>query len=248
MLQQRTQVSWWQTDGTPSEAEPAVTVRPAGASSLAVYALMKRGFDILASLSLLLLLSPVLVLVAIAVKLDSPGPFIHVQNRTGLDGRVFRLYKFRTMTNGHDHTQEHRKFAEAYINGNGHAAEAAETSAALYKPSSNGRTITRVGRTLRRSSLDELPQLVNIIKGDMSLVGPRPSMDYEAALYTDRQRLRLAAVPGLTGWAQIHGRSGLKFDEIVTLDLEYIARRSIAMDLKILLATIPVVLSEENAG
>ena len=149
------------------------------------------------------------------------------------------------MTNGHDHTQEHRKFAEAYINGK---LTAGDNGEALFKPAANQRRITRVGRWLRRTSLDELPQLFNVILGDMSLVGPRPSMDYEVAMYTDRHRQRLAALPGLTCWAQIHGRSSLTFDDIVSHDLQYIAQRSIGKDLSILLATVPVVLRAEHAG
>jgi lipopolysaccharide/colanic/teichoic acid biosynthesis glycosyltransferase len=181
-----------------------------------------------------------LLLIAIAIKLDSPGPVFHIQRRGGLNGKTFQFYKFRSMTNGHDHTQEHRQFAEAYINGKLPAgAQQTADSDTIFKPASNYHTITRVGRLLRRTSLDELPQLFNIIKGDMSLVGPRPSMDYEVAMYTDHHRQRLAVLPGLTGWAQIHGRS---------YDLEYIGRRSLSMDLRILLATIPVVLRAEHAG
>jgi lipopolysaccharide/colanic/teichoic acid biosynthesis glycosyltransferase len=152
------------------------------------------------------------------------------------------------MTNGHDHTQEHRQFAVAYINDQPAESQRDEQGRSIYKPATNGHTVTRVGRWLRRTSFDELPQLINVIKGDMSMVGPRPSIDYEVAMYTDRQRQRLAVLPGLTGWAQIHGRSCLKFDQIVGLDLEYIAHHSLRKDLQIILATIPVVLRAENAG
>jgi len=152
------------------------------------------------------------------------------------------------MTNGHDHTQEHRKFAEAYISGQIAHGGADGKGNGIFKPSSNGRTITKVGKWLRKTSLDELPQLINILKGDMSLVGPRPAMDYEMQLFTERHRQRLEVLPGLTGWAQIHGRSKLCFDEIVTLDIEYIRQRSLKLDLQILLATVPVVLSTEHSG
>jgi lipopolysaccharide/colanic/teichoic acid biosynthesis glycosyltransferase len=220
-------------------------VRP---SRRAFYPLAKRIIDILVSALVLILAAPLMAAIAVAIKLDSPGPVFHVQNRTGKDGRTFRFYKFRSMTNGVDHTQEHRKFAEAYINGQPVSASRDESGRVMYKPASNGHKITRVGRWLRQTSLDELPQIVNVLKGDMSLVGPRPTMDYETALYTDRHRMRLAATPGLTGWAQIHGRSGLSFDEIVSLDLEYIERSSLILDLKVMCATIPVVLNAEHAG
>ena len=216
--------------------------------SSVIYVATKRGIDVVASAILLVLLSPLFLAIAIAIKLDSRGPVIYVQQRGGLNGRLFNFYKFRSMTNGHDHTVEHRKFAAAYINGHTTAHQAEGNGRTLYKPATNGHSITRVGRWLRRTSLDELPQLVNILKGDMSLVGPRPYIDYEVAMYTEYQRQRLAVVPGLTGWAQINGRSSLSFDEIVRLDLEYIAQRSLRKDLAILLATIPRVLRAQDVG
>lgn len=242
MLNQRIQFAWWQV----SPLAEVASCRTA-ALRLSLYLLAKRCLDLSISVLALILLAPLMALLAIAIKLDSPGPILYIQKRTGLGGRVFQFYKFRSMTNG-DHTQEHRKFAESYINGAGAATLRDVNGQALYKPASNGHTVTRVGRWLRRTSLDELPQLFNVLKGDMSLVGPRPTMDYETALYTERHRQRLAVVPGLTGWAQIHGRSGLSFDEIVALDLEYIAQRSFGLDARVLLATIPVVLHAEHAG
>lgn len=213
-----------------------------------LYPTFKRGADIMVSGLALLLLAPLMLVIALAIKLDSRGPVIYTQRRGGRNGRLFNFYKFRSMTNGHDHTQEHRKFAEAYINGHTTAHQTEQDGRPLYKPASNGHAITRVGRWLRRTSLDELPQLINVLKGDMSLVGPRPSIDYEVAMYTDYQQQRLAAIPGLTGWAQINGRSTLGFDEIVRLDLEYIAHRSLRKDLSILLATVPMVLRAEDVG
>jgi len=213
-----------------------------------LYPILKRWLDVLIGTTLLILLAPLMLAIAIAIKLDSPGPVLYVQRRGGLHGRLFDFYKFRSMTNGHDHTLEHRQFAAAYINGQSAESQHDEQGRPIFKPATNGHNVTRVGRWLRRTSLDELPQLINVIKGDMSLVGPRPSIDYEVAMYTERQRQRLTVLPGLTGWAQIHGRSSLKFDQIVNLDLEYIAHRSLRKDLQILLATIPTVLRAENVG
>lgn len=245
MLNQRTQVTWWQANGmTQGDTGPRIT----SSVKFTFYPIAKRCMDVSISALVLIVLAPLFVAIAIAIKLDSPGTVFHMQNRTGRSGRVFRFYKFRSMTGGVDHTQEHRRFAEAYINGQAVSASRDGSGRILYKPASNGHTVTRVGRWLRQTSLDELPQLLNVLKGDMSLVGPRPTMDYETALYTERHWLRLAALPGLTGWAQIHGRSGLSFDEIVAFDLEYIEGCSLGLDLKVLLATIPVVLHAEHAG
>ena len=244
MLNQRSEILGWR----PRPLLLEHGLRVAAPIKTASYPIFKRCLDLLVSVLALLVLAPLLAAIAAAIKLDSPGPVFAIQNRTGRGGRTFRFYKFRSMTSGVDHTQEHRKFAEAYINGHADLASVDQNGRPLYKPASNGHTVTRVGRWLRQTSIDELPQLLNVLKGDMSLVGPRPTMDYETALYTDRHRQRLAAVPGLTGWAQIHGRSGLSFDEIVTLDIEYIERRSLGLDLRVLFATVPVVLKAEHAG
>lgn len=243
MLNPRIQATYWQAGALPRIDFGYHTARFS-----ALYPYVKRGLDVLVSAILLILLAPLLVAISIAIKLDSSGPILHVQKRTGQHGRVFCFHKFRSMTNGQDHTQAHRKFAEAYINGQEVVASMDSGGHVVYKPPANGHTVTRVGRWLRHTSLDELPQLVNVLLGDMSLVGPRPTMDYETALYTERHRQRLAVMPGLTGWAQVHGRSGLTFDEIVTLDIDYITRRSFWLDLRVLLATIPVVLRAEHAS
>ncbi|NOZ27268.1 MAG: sugar transferase [Chloroflexi bacterium] len=240
MLQgQRQATPWRQT--TPASS----TDRPRGGlwASGRGYELTKRLLDIVLATALLVILSPLMLIIAIAIKLDSPGPVIYVQRRLGKNGRVFRFYKFRSMTADTDHTVAHREFVRTYINGNGTGDHHH-----LYKPASNGRCITRVGKILRRTSLDELPQLVNVLKGDMSLVGPRALPDYELEQYNDWHRRRLEVLPGITGLAQINGRSRLTFNEIVALDIQYIENRSLALDLWILLKTIPVVLSGKDAG
>lgn len=212
----------------------------------AFYLAVKRFLDVVISSILLVLLSPLLLAIAIAIKLDSPGPVLFVQRRVGLKGRLFDFYKFRSMRPDAENDRAHRRFAEAYINGEPVEPLVEDPAELIYKPK-NGNNVTRVGRILRATSLDELPQLINVLKGDMSLVGPRPSIYYEVDLYRDWHRRRLDVLPGITGLAQINGRSSLKFDEIVNLDIEYIAKRSLGLDLSILLRTIPVVLSTRSA-
>ncbi len=206
------------------------------------YAIAKRALDVVFATALLLILLPVMALLALAVRLDSPGGPIFRQKRVGLRGREFVMYKFRSMVANADESV-HRKFASDYINGNGSNSgrDHQASSSALYKPNGD-RRITRVGRWLRRTSLDELPQLVNVIRGEMSLVGPRPAVPYEVEQYSRWHLKRLAVLPGLTGLAQISGRSGLTFERIVQLDVGYIEKRSLRLDLIILLRTIPVVL------
>jgi len=244
MFIDRTHITTWQPQPVVSESGPLTRKR----ISSVLYPLAKTCLDVLIASLSLILLAPLMLVIAIAIKVTSPGPVIIIQRRVGLNGRIFDFYKFRSMTYSKDHVQEHKKFAEAYINGHGTENHRDGNGHNVFKPAANGRIITPVGRWLRRMSLDELPQLFNVLKGDMSLVGPRPSMDYELPYYTERQRQRLAVLPGLTGWAQINGRSSLSFNEIVSFDIDYIARCSLAMDVRILLNTIPVVLGAEYAG
>ena len=154
-----------------------------------------------------------LALAALAVKLDGRGPVLYRQTRVGKDGRDFELLKLRTMVVG------------------------AETLGAGYAVNKGDPRITRVGRFLRRASLDELPQLWNVVRGDMSLIGPRPTLRYQVEQYDERQRHRLDVKPGITGWAQIHGRARLSWAERIDLDLWYVEHRSALVDLKILLRT-----------
>jgi lipopolysaccharide/colanic/teichoic acid biosynthesis glycosyltransferase len=195
----------------------------------------------------LLLLGPVMLLIAAIVKLDTSGPALCVQRRVGRGGRVFRFYKFRSMFCDVDHTVAHRSYCKQYINGGSGSAEK-DGQNGHYKPPANGSSITPAGHWLRKYSLDELPQLINVLKGDMSLVGPRPSMDYEIEEYADWHRLRLAVLPGITGLAQVSGRSTLAFDDIVRFDIQYIERRSLWLDLLLLLKTVPAVLLAHGAS
>jgi exopolysaccharide biosynthesis polyprenyl glycosylphosphotransferase len=196
---------------------------------------LKRVQDITASALGMVLLAPLVPLIAIAVKLSSRGPVLYSQERCGLNGRRFTLHKFRTMYEGAD-------------NRLGEVAHLNEVEGPAFKARHDPRT-TPVGRILRRLSLDELPQLVNVIKGDMSLVGPRPPLPEEVERYERWQRRRLSMKPGLTGLWQVSGRAGLDdFNRWIALDLAYIDRWSLWLDLKILLKTFPAVLSTRGAS
>ncbi|HPU35697.1 MAG TPA: NeuD/PglB/VioB family sugar acetyltransferase [Bacillota bacterium] len=184
----------------------------------------KRLFDFCAALAALVILSPLLVLISLAVVLDSGFPVFFSQWRTGREGRQFLILKFRTMTRAQ--------------NGAGNACPF---------PGNDEARITRVGRVLRSFSLDELPQLFNVLKGDMSLVGPRPTLHYQVQRYDSRQRRRLLMKPGLTGWAQVNGRNLLSWRERIELDLWYIDHCSFLLDLKILLKTLGVVLKRQGS-
>jgi len=210
---------------------------------LSSYLAVKRWIDLFCAAVLLALLSPLMLLIALAIKLDSPGPAIFRQKRVGKRGREFVMFKFRSMF-AHADQEVHRQFAKQYINGH---ASGLNGGQAAYKLNGDGR-ITRVGKWLRRTSLDELPQLFNVLRGEMSLVGPRPAVGYEVEQYSEWHMRRLAVVPGLTGLAQISGRSGLTFEKIARLDLDYIQRRSLTLDVLILLRTIPVVLKAKCAA
>jgi lipopolysaccharide/colanic/teichoic acid biosynthesis glycosyltransferase len=206
------------------------------------YALAKRLLDVVLCVLLLVPLLPMMLVVAAAIRVTSPGPSILVQERVGRGGRVFAFYKFRSMYNNMDRSID-EGFARAYINGETSPASQWE---GVFKPA-NDKRVTSIGRFLRKASLDELPQIVNVVKGDMSWVGPRPSMPYEVDLYQPWHFRRLEVPPGITGLAQVRGRSSLTFREIAKIDIDYIERRSLLLDLQILLRTIPVVLSGRGA-
>jgi len=188
----------------------------------------KRGFDIIISLAGLVLLAPVLLLIAIVIKLESRGPLFFKQERNGMNGRKFTLLKFRSMVVGAEKMQEELLALN-------------EMDGPVFKIKDDPR-ITKVGEFLRKASLDELPQLINVLKGDMSLVGPRPPIPGEVTNYETWQRRRLSMRPGLTCFWQISGRNVIGFEQWMKLDLEYIDNWSLGLDFKILLKTVPVVL------
>jgi exopolysaccharide biosynthesis polyprenyl glycosylphosphotransferase len=196
---------------------------------------MKRIFDVLTSVLLLVLLAPLLLAIAVWVKLDSEGPVLFVQERVGQAGRTFLMLKFRTMTPD----------AEAGKAGLRHLNQSGDPR--LFKIPDDPR-VTQSGAILRRLSLDELPQLFNVLRGDMSLVGPRPFFESDLAAYDDHHFLRLAVKPGLTGLWQVTGRSSIvDFEEVVRLDRRYIENWSFGLDLRILLSTLPAVLRRTGA-
>jgi lipopolysaccharide/colanic/teichoic acid biosynthesis glycosyltransferase len=250
MIGQQVRTSSWQKGVNMAARHSSlayVALRmPRNVASYSLYLTTKRIVDVLVSIVLLILFAPLMLVVAALIRLDSPGAALFVQRRVGKHGRIFDFYKFRSMRTDVDNDRAHRRFAEAYINGEKIEDLVRTQEATVFKPK-NGNNLTRMGKFLRATSLDELPQLINVLKGDMSLVGPRPSIYYEVDLYRDWHRRRLTVTPGMTGYAQINGRSRLRFDEIVSLDIEYIRKCSLLLDLKILLLTIPVVLSTRSA-
>src|SRR5678816_240210 len=205
--------------------------------------LVKRSCDLIISAAAIALLFPLWLLIAILIKLDSKGPIFYTQERVGMDGRLFLLYKFRTMQAGAD-PDLHREYQRAFIAGRAEA-NLGDVNRPTYKLQADPR-ITRIGKTLRRTSLDEVPQLLNVLMGDMSLVGPRPPIPYEVEAYELWHRKRLDMKPGLTGLWQVSGRNRLPFEEMVRLDLFYIENWSLLLDLKIILRTGFVMLGGEG--
>ena len=205
--------------------------------------ILKRTFDLTFAALAILLLLPLWLLVALLIKLDSKGPVFYTQERVGMDGRLFLLYKFRTMQANAD-AELHREYQRAFIAGRAEANLGNETKP-TYKLLADPR-ITRIGKILRRTSLDEVPQLLNVLSGDMSLVGPRPPIPYEVEAYELWHRKRLDMKPGLTGLWQVSGRNRLPFEEMVRLDLYYIENWSLLLDLEIILRTGFVMLAGEG--
>jgi lipopolysaccharide/colanic/teichoic acid biosynthesis glycosyltransferase len=219
-----------------------------------LYLLAKRCMDFIVALIALLFLWPFMLVISAMIVVDSPGSPIFTQKRVSARWRSngligywetthFNCHKFRTMAHKCDQSM-HEAFIEAFVAGR---MAASEEYGLPYKLSNDPR-VTRIGHWLRKTSLDELPQLLNILKGEMSLVGPRPVPLYEAAAYRQWHRERLKALPGLTGMWQVKGRSFVTFDEMARLDIEYIRNQSISLDVKLLLATFPAVLAGKGAG
>jgi lipopolysaccharide/colanic/teichoic acid biosynthesis glycosyltransferase len=198
-----------------------------------VYFAAKRLFDLVMAAFALVILFPILLLVGLAIVLEDGGPVLYYQTRVGRNGLPFRFYKFRSMVRNADNLKDQ-------------LAAKNEANGPIFKIKNDPR-VTRVGRLLRRSSLDELPQLLNVLRGEMSIVGPRPHLPREVDSYTERQRSRLAVQPGLVCLREVFGRSNLTFEQWVELDLLYIENRSLRTDLAVLAHLIPAVLCGEGA-
>src|SRR3974377_478796 len=206
------------------------------------YRIPKRAMDIALCLLLLPVALPIMAVSALAIYFNSPGPVIFVQARIGKGGRLFRMYKFRTMVCGSDDSNC-RAFMQAFVRGQlGPEDEDQE----IFKPV-RGPQITRVGRVLRKTSIDELPQIINVLRGEMSWVGPRPNVPCEVEVYRPWHHERLELLPGVTGLAQVRGRSCIKFDTIVNYDIEYLEKQSLMLDLKILWWTLFAVINKYGA-
>jgi lipopolysaccharide/colanic/teichoic acid biosynthesis glycosyltransferase len=188
----------------------------------AVDALVRRALDLVIAGAVSTLTAPVVAVLALAVRLESPGHPIYTQTRVGKDGTLFEIYKLRTMVSGAEFTGAGLAIAEG------------------------DDRITRLGRLLRRYSLDELPNLWNVLRGEMSIIGPRPTLQVQVDQYSERERGRLAVKPGITGWAQVNGRASLPWSERIELDLWYVEHRTLALDLEILVRTIRMVVTGQG--
>jgi lipopolysaccharide/colanic/teichoic acid biosynthesis glycosyltransferase len=231
---------------TPSPAGAALPSRVSGPATSAgslhlsaagtgkAYAFGKRAMDLVLAMVVLVVSSPLLLLVTVLIRATSPGPALFRQTRVGKHGEPFLMLKFRTMRTGCDDAV-HREYVQRLL------ADAAEPQAGLYKLADD-RRITRVGRALRSLSIDELPQLLNVLMGNMSLVGPRPALPFEAILFPEWAVPRYLVAPGVTGLWQVSGRNRLTMLQGLKLDVEYVERRSLALDLLILVRTVPAVL------
>lgn len=208
------------------------TVEPKGE---VFYLFFKRSMDIIGSAIGLILLSPIFILVALAIKKEEPrGSVFFTQERCGKDNKSFKMYKFRSMVSNAEGLLEDLK-------------EKNEMDGPVFKIKEDPR-ITRVGKFIRKTSIDELPQLFNILMGDMSIVGPRPAIPHEVAEYNDYQKQRLLVKPGLTCIWQVSGRNSIGFDEWVDMDLEYIEKRNLWIDIKLIFKTVGVLFGDQNAS
>jgi len=208
------------------------------------YLRAKRILDIVFTLLILIPLGVVLVIFAVLIRIDSKGPIFFRQKRVGMNGVEFDIFKFRSMYTDCDDSI-HRESIKQYLNGatlNGKA-----DSGNQYKLVDDPR-VTRIGRFIRKTSIDELPQFINVLRGEMTLVGPRPPVPYEVAEYDPHDRLRLSGKPGLTGIWQIYGRSRVPFKKMVEMDIEYLEQQSILQDLKLVALTVPVMLHSRGGA
>ncbi|AGX43829.1 sugar transferase [Clostridium saccharobutylicum] len=199
-----------------------------------IYEIAKRFIDIICSLIALIVLMPILIIVAILIKIESSGPIIFCQNRVGKGGAIFKIYKFRSMVTNAEALKEH-------------LAHENERSGPMFKIKNDPR-VTKVGRIIRRTSIDELPQLLNILKGDMSIVGPRPSLPKEVEQFEEWMLKRLTVKPGLTCYWQVSGRNDIEFNEWMELDIKYVNERNVGIDILLILKTFSVLFGDSHAS
>jgi exopolysaccharide biosynthesis polyprenyl glycosylphosphotransferase len=197
------------------------------------YFIIKRTIDIIGSAVGIVLLCPIMLVIAIIIKFDSSGPIIFAQERVGLGGKIFKMYKFRSMIQDAESLVEELK-------------EQNEMSGPMFKIKHDPR-ITKVGRFIRKTSIDELPQLFNVLKGEMSLVGPRPNLPREVKCFTNYQKQKLRAKPGLTCYWQVMGRNNIEFEQWMKLDVKYIKERNTLLDIKLIFKTFSVLFGDKNA-
>lgn len=198
------------------------------------YKFIKRTIDIIGSLFGLIILSPILLIVMVAIKIESRGPVVFAQERVGYKGKRFKMYKFRSMVENAEELKEKLK-------------DQNEMNGPMFKMKNDPR-VTRVGRIIRKTSIDEIPQFINVLKGDMSLVGPRPSLVKEVEEFDDWMLRRLDVKPGLTCYWQVSGRNDINFEEWMKLDIKYIEEQSILVDIKLILKTVLVLFGDKHAS
>lgn len=198
------------------------------------YFFTKRIIDMFGALCGIIILLPIILITAIAIKLDSKGPIFFSQDRVGKNGKVFKMYKFRSMIINAEEVLDKLR-------------EKNEMSGPMFKMKDDPR-VTRVGKFIRKTSIDELPQLINVLKGEMSLVGPRPNLPREVEQFSNYQKLKLLAKPGLTCYWQVSGRNNIDFEEWMELDIKYIKERSTWIDIKLIFKTVGVFFGDENAA
>ncbi len=207
---------------------------------------LKRVSDILVSLFLLPPTAIIYLFVALMIKITDPhGPVIFKQRRVGKNGREFDFYKFRSMAVNNDDSR-HKEYIKHFIDGNEEELKRIQGEAEIYKLADDNR-VTPIGKFLRKTSLDELPQLINVLRGDMSMVGPRPHLPYEVEMYKPWHRRRLSGTPGITGIWQLYGRSKVPFDESVSMDIWYLEHQSLKLDLEIIFRTFVKIFGDEGA-
>lgn len=198
-----------------------------------IYIFLKRLIDLLGSVIGLIVLSPIILIVSLLIKFESKGPVIFSQDRIGKDGKVFKMYKFRSMVVNAEELKEKLK-------------EQNEMSGPMFKMKEDPR-VTKVGKFIRKTSIDELPQLINILRGDMSLVGPRPSLPKEVEQFEGWMMERLEVKPGLTCYWQVYGRNNIDFEDWMRLDIKYVRERNTLIDIKLIFKTVFVLFGDENA-